>query len=42
MYSGEEALTLVTQAIDKAGYSGKVKIGMDPASSEFYTQVRGC
>ncbi|KAI9774430.1 MAG: hypothetical protein M1835_006049 [Candelina submexicana] len=31
-----EALDLITEAIDKAGYTGKVKIAMDVASSEFY------
>jgi hypothetical protein len=36
--SNEEGLNLVNQAIEKAGYTGKVKIGMDVASSEFYTE----
>jgi enolase len=31
-----EALELCTQAIAKAGYTGKVHIGMDVAASEFY------
>ncbi|KAI9714062.1 MAG: hypothetical protein M1812_006509 [Candelaria pacifica] len=31
-----EALDLITEAIEKAGYTGKVKIAMDVASSEFY------
>lgn len=30
-----EALNLLTEAIDKAGYTGKIKIGMDVAASEF-------
>ena len=36
--SNEEGLILVTGAIEKAGYTGKVKIGMDVASSEFFTE----
>jgi len=32
----KEALDLLTSAIDKAGYKGKVRIGMDVAASEFY------
>lgn len=35
--SNEEGLDLVNQAIAQAGYTGKVKIGMDCAASEFYT-----
>jgi enolase len=35
--SGEEALELLVEAIAKAGYTGKVKIGMDVAASEFHT-----
>nr|AVI57695.1 enolase A [Taenia crassiceps] len=31
-----EGLDLLKTAIDKAGYTGKVKIGMDVAASEFY------
>ncbi len=31
-----EGLELLKQAIEKAGYTGKVKIGMDTAASEFY------
>ena len=34
--TAEEALTLITNAIEQAGYTGKVKIAMDVASSEFY------
>jgi hypothetical protein len=37
--SNEEGLHLVNDAIEKAGYTGKVKIGMDVASSEFFTEV---
>ena len=32
----EEALDLITESIEQAGYTGKVKIAMDVASSEFY------
>ncbi|VVB75820.1 Enolase [uncultured archaeon] len=34
--NAKEALDLLTLAIEKAGYKGKVKIGMDVAASEFY------
>ncbi|CAI5494557.1 unnamed protein product [Closterium sp. Naga37s-1] len=33
----KEGLILLVDAIDKAGYTGKVKLGMDVAASEFYT-----
>lgn len=36
--SNEEGLILCTDAIEKAGYTGKVKIGMDVASSEFFCE----
>jgi enolase len=36
--SNDEGLSLVNKAIAKAGYEGKVKIGMDVAASEFYTE----
>jgi enolase len=36
--SNDEGLDLVNQAIAQAGYTGKVKIGMDVAASEFYTE----
>lgn len=32
----EESLEILTEAIAKAGYTGKVQIGLDVASSEFY------
>jgi enolase len=32
----EEALDLITDAIEEAGYTGSMKIAMDVASSEFY------
>jgi hypothetical protein len=35
--SNSEGLDLVVEAIAKAGYTGKVVIGMDVAASEFYT-----
>ncbi|KAI9848718.1 MAG: hypothetical protein M1837_006805 [Sclerophora amabilis] len=34
--TAEEALDLITEAIEKAGYTGSIKIAMDVASSEFY------
>jgi len=34
--SNEEGLELCTLAIEKAGYTGKVKLGMDVAASEFF------
>lgn len=34
--ANDEGLTLVVSAINKAGYEGKVKIGMDVAASEFW------
>jgi enolase len=36
--SNEEGLNLCVEAIEKAGYTGKVKLGMDVASSEFITE----
>jgi len=36
--SNDEGLNLVNAAIEKAGYTGKVKIGMDVAASEFLTE----
>lgn len=36
----KEALNLLTAAIDKAGYKGKISIGMDIAASEFFTDDR--
>ncbi|XP_021761228.1 enolase 1, chloroplastic-like [Chenopodium quinoa] len=33
-----EGLILLMEAIEKAGYTGKIKIGMDVAASEFYTK----
>ena len=32
----KEALNLLASAIEKAGYTGKIVIGMDVASSEFF------
>ncbi|OAX78390.1 enolase [Emergomyces africanus] len=34
--TAEEALDLITDAIEQAGYTGKIKIALDVASSEFY------
>ncbi|KAJ3643128.1 hypothetical protein Zmor_025857 [Zophobas morio] len=34
----EEALDLITTAIQKGGYQGRIDIAMDPASSEFYKE----
>ncbi|KAL7676963.1 hypothetical protein ACOME3_003212 [Neoechinorhynchus agilis] len=31
-----QALDLLVEAIEKAGYTGRIKIAMDPASSEFF------
>eukprot|EP00457_Paulinella_chromatophora_P005578 gb/GEZN01005595.1/.p1 GENE.gb/GEZN01005595.1/~~gb/GEZN01005595.1/.p1 ORF type:complete len:500 (+),score=100.75 gb/GEZN01005595.1/:79-1578(+) len=36
--SNEEGLDLVKAAIEAAGYTGKVKVGMDVAASEFYVE----
>ena len=36
--SNSEGLELLATAIEKAGYTGKVKIGMDVAASEFMTE----
>ena len=35
--NAEEALELLTEAIEGAGYTGKVVIGLDVAASEFFT-----
>jgi enolase len=34
----DESLELLTEAIKKAGYEGKIKIALDVASSEFYKE----
>lgn len=34
--TAEEALDLITEAIEAAGYTGRMHIAMDVASSEFY------
>ena len=34
--TAEEALDLITDAIEQSGYTGNIKIAMDVASSEFY------
>jgi len=38
--SNDDALIWIKQAIDNAGYTGKVKIGMDVAASEFYLEEK--
>jgi enolase len=35
----KEGLQLLVEAINKAGYTGKIKIGMDVAASEFYKVI---
>jgi len=34
--NNKDALNLITEAIQKAGYTGKIEIGMDVAASEFF------
>ncbi|CAF3418449.1 unnamed protein product [Rotaria sp. Silwood1] len=36
--NADKALDILVKAIDKAGYHGKVKIGMDVAASEFFDE----
>jgi enolase len=38
--TAKEALDLITAAIEKAGLTGKMKIAMDVASSEFYKEPK--
>eukprot|EP01018_Ginkgo_biloba_P033510 Gb_05275 [translate_table: standard] len=38
--STTEGLDLIKEAIERAGYTGKIKIGMDVAASEFYTDKK--
>lgn len=33
-------LDLLVEAIEKAGYTGKIKIGMDVAASEFFKESK--
>lgn len=37
----EEALDLLVEAIERSGHTGKVKVGIDPASQEFCTEEDG-
>ena len=37
-FSFNVALDILVKAIEKAGYTGKIKIGMDVAASEFYDE----
>ena len=39
MLDSKEALDLVVEAIEAAGYTGKIEIGMDVAASEFYVSA---
>lgn len=32
----QQALDLLTTAVEEAGYTGKIKFGIDPASTEFF------
>ncbi|MDD2536899.1 MAG: phosphopyruvate hydratase [Candidatus Absconditabacteria bacterium] len=36
--SNEEALQVIIEAIEKAGYTGKIQLALDVASSEFYKE----
>lgn len=36
--NNKEGLELISEAIDRAGYTDQIKIGMDVAASEFYTE----
>lgn len=36
--SNEEALQVIVEAIEKAGYTGKISLALDVASSEFYKE----
>lgn len=36
--NNKDGLCLILEAIDKAGYAGKIEIGMDVAASEFYKE----
>lgn len=36
----DEGLELLVEAIEKAGYTGKIKIGSDPAASEWYNKEK--
>lgn len=36
----KEGLDLLVEAIEKAGYTGKIKIGMDVAASEFFKESK--
>eukprot|EP00871_Galdieria_phlegrea_P004869 jgi/Galph1/5383/GphlegSOOS_G4073.1 len=38
----EEAVQLLVDAIDKAGHTGKVKIALDSAASEFWKSEKSC
>lgn len=38
LWSNEEALQVIVEAIEKAGYTGKIKLALDVASSEFFKE----
>ncbi len=38
--STQQAISLIEDAIQKAGYDGKIKIGLDAAASEFYERKK--
>ncbi|KAJ8972554.1 hypothetical protein NQ314_000141 [Rhamnusium bicolor] len=38
--NNKEALSLISDAIAKAGYTGRIEIGMDVAASEFYKESK--
>lgn len=37
IHEPREALDLLTAAVDQAGYTGRIKFGIDPASTEFFS-----
>jgi len=37
--SNEEALEVIVEAIDKAGYTGRIKIALDPAATELWDEA---
>ncbi|MBP6964911.1 MAG: phosphopyruvate hydratase [Armatimonadetes bacterium] len=38
--TNEEAIEVLVEAIDKAGYNGKVKIALDPAATELWDEAK--
>lgn len=41
IFNTEEAFNLLTAAIDRAGHTGKVQLGMDCAASEYFVEESG-